>query len=151
MEQGLRTLLEHLHSSLVFSGVYVAQCAVFSVVCCWPLTFCPVFIWPFCFRFIVSFFGTFKLFIRKDKLISKTFCTPDCVVFWYLWSILCCMFFFDIRIITVPLVSSNSSLVCMKYFGIYGVFWYLCSILVCMEYFGMYGVFWYLCRFLVFM
>lgn len=67
-------------------GVYRSLCCsmcIFCVVFCCPLSVCPVFIWPFCFRFLIPIFGTFKLFIRKDTLISKTL-----DYFWQLCSIL---------------------------------------------------------------
>ena len=67
VDQELLTLLEHLSSPLVFSGVRVTRSLVLCV------------------------------------------CFVDRCLYFFFWP-LCCLFFFDIRILITPLVSSNSSL-----------------------------------------
>ena len=66
------TLLEHLSSSQIFSGVRVTRSLVLCV--CFVDRFLYFFYWP-----------------------------------------LCCLFVFDIRILITPLLSSNSSYICLSY------------------------------------
>ena len=87
VEQELHTRPEHLSSPPVFSGVRVTRSLVLYVC------FVVVVVWEFYVR--LTYWGFFcrSLFV---------------LLYFFFWP-LCCLFFFDIRILIAPLVSSNSS------------------------------------------
>jgi hypothetical protein len=110
VEQELPTLLDHLSSPQVFSGVRVTRSLVFCVYRC--SSFCP-FSSGHCVVSSSSIYGFWlPLWYLQTLLVLLSF---------FFWS-LCCLFFFDIRILITPLVSSNSS--CPLFF----FFWSLCCL-----------------------
>ena len=121
VEQELPTLPEHLSLPPVFSGVRVTRSLVlyacFVVRC---LYFCP-FSFDHCVVCSSSIYGFwlplwYLLAIVLFVLLRYT--DYDCPfdIFWPL----CCLFFFDIRILIAPLISSGHCVVCSS--SIYG-FW----------------------------
>ena len=89
VEHELPTLPEQLSSPPVFSGVRVTRSLVLYV----------------CFVDRCLSFCVFLLAIVLSVLLSFGHCVVCSSVFWPL----CCVFFFNIRILNNPLVSSNSS------------------------------------------
>ena len=76
VEQELVTLLEHMGSPQVFSGVFVVQLLVLCVVFCRLLfVFFSFFLWPLFFLSfdlkLLSSIGLFKLFLR---LVGTQYC-----------------------------------------------------------------------------
>jgi hypothetical protein len=92
MEQELLTLLEHLCSPPVFSGVRVTRSLVLCV----------------CFVIVVCNFVLFLLAIVLSVLLGLTDSEYPFGIFWPL----CCLFFFDLRILITPLVSFGHCVVC---------------------------------------
>ena len=127
VEQELLTLPEHLRSSPVFSGIRVTRSLCLYV--CFVdryLSFCTFFFWPLCclFFFDIRFLITplwYLVAIVLSVLLRYTdsdypplvscghcvVCSSSIYGFWLppfgiLWP-LCCLFFFDIRILITPL------------------------------------------------
>ena len=127
VEQELLTLPEHLRSSPVFSGIRVTRSLCLYV--CFVdryLSFCTFFFWPLCclFFFDIRFLITplwYLVAIVLSVLLRYTdsdypplvscghcvVCSSSIYGFWWppfgiLWP-LCCLFFFDIRILITPL------------------------------------------------
>ena len=98
VEQELLSLPEHLSSSPVFSGVRVTRCLVFCV----------------CFVDRCLAFGLFLLAIVLSVLLPFT---DSDYPFGIIWP-LCCLFFFDLRLLITPLVSFGHCVVCST--SIYG-------------------------------
>ena len=131
VEQEPPTLPEHLSSPPVFSGVRVTRSLILYVFCWSLFVFLYIFFWSLCCLFffdirilitlVVSFghcvvcsssiYGFwlplwYLLVIVLFVLLRYTDSDYPCGIFWPL----CCLFFFDIRILIAPLVSSNFSL-----------------------------------------
>jgi hypothetical protein len=118
VEQELLTLPEHLSSPPVFSGVRVTRSLVLCVcfvdrdlflciLSCGHCVVCSSVFWPLCCLFFCLFV------IVLSVPLSFGHCVVCSSIFWPL----CCLFFFDIRILTTPLISSNSSNRKFKYNG----------------------------------
>ena len=105
VEQELLTLLEHLSSPLVFSGVRVTRSLVLCVMFCRSL---------FVLFLLAIVFSVLLWFTDSDYLPLVSFghcivCSSLIYRFWLppfgiFWS-LCCLSFLDIQILITPLVS----------------------------------------------
>ena len=108
VEQNLLTHPEHLSSTSVFSGFRVAR----------SLVFCGVF--------CRSLFVLFPLAIVLSVLLRFTDSDYTFGIFWPL----CCLSFFDLRILITPLVSFGYCVVCpSSTYGFWLHLWYLQALL----------------------
>ena len=115
VEQELLTLPEHLSSPQIYSGVRVTRSLVLYVCfvdsclsfCTFSFDHCVV-----CSSSIYVFWLPLWYLLAIVLFVLLPYTDYDCHfgIFWPL----CCLFFFDIRILITPLVSSNTS------YGVYG-------------------------------
>jgi hypothetical protein len=152
VEQEPPTLPEHLSSPPVFSGVRVTRSLILYVFCWSLFVFLYIFFWSLCCLFffdirilitlVVSFghcvvcsssiYGFwlplwYLLVIVLSVLLRYTDSDYPCGIFWSL----CCLFFFDIRILITLVVSFGHCVVySSSIYGFWLPLWYLLAIVL---------------------
>jgi hypothetical protein len=102
--QELITLLEHMSSPPVFSGVRVTQSLVLCVVVCRSLFVLlqELITLPEHLSSLPVFNG---VRVTQSLVLCVVFCRSLFVILSFFFWPLCCLFFFDLQILIIPLVS----------------------------------------------
>jgi hypothetical protein len=127
MEQELLTLPENLSSSPVFSGVRVTRSLVLCIyfvdrclsLCTFSFGQCVV-----CSSSVYGFWWLLWYLLASVLSVLLRYTDSD-YSFGIFWPV-CCLFFFDIRILITPLVSFGQCVVCSSsVYGFWLLLWYL--------------------------
>ena len=124
VKQELLTLLEHLSSPPVLSGVRVMLCySIFSFICYVVLLDLQFYVYVVLldlqFYVLCCFTRSLVLCVMLFYSIFSfmcMFCRSLFVLLYFFFWPQCCLYFFDIRILVTPLISSNSSYCLVLYY-----------------------------------
>jgi hypothetical protein len=131
VEQELLTLPDHQCSPPILSRVRVTRSLVLCVMFCRSLfVFSRVHVTRslvLCVMFCRSLFVFSSVRVTRSLVLCVMFCRSLFVFLTFFFWPLCCLTFFDLRNMITPLVSSNSSCICISdwYFFCYTEIYYI--------------------------